>query len=61
VSDLPPGVSLSDVDGRDECLICDGSGIVEIVECGTGVYKTCERCGGTGKRTKIEKEEEDDR
>jgi ribosomal protein S27AE len=56
--DLPPGVSLSDVDGSDECPQCGGYGAVMAFY---GHWVHCKSCGGTGKKPKIEKEEDDDR
>lgn len=43
---LPPGVTLRDVDGSDECYFCGGSCEVELQYGGT--LKTCPVCGGTG-------------
>jgi DnaJ-class molecular chaperone len=48
MTDLPPGVSLRDVDGSDECPECGGSGQLESHDKFEVWYETCPKCGGTG-------------
>ena len=61
-SNLPPGVTMSDIEG-DECIACQGSGLVEnpafsFNEC-EPEYMTCGRCSGLGTKSTRPKERQD--
>lgn len=46
---LPPGVSLNDIDPPDDCMTCGGEGVVEVEDAKGRVKEiTCPDCKGFG-------------